>query len=419
MKFTTVMQVPSSKNSRLLKELARIEPRVAKTSGYQAKLVEKSGRQLSKMFIKDLGAIKCPRLDCIPCKNSSVKGTSMCRTKSVVYESVCALCETQHLFDPKSQHRGKYIGQTSRTLYECAIEHVRSLRNYESDSFSLKHWSIHHKDLERPPRFDFKVLRCHSDPLSRMIHKSVKIARLKVEKTDKETLKDIERSDSLSKWEQSQVNEVGSRSKGLGLFESSKNNSFNCRKRRMTYPQDEALPTSLKVDEMNHSQKPLQKKPCFETLHGVWDSNNAAKKPKKSMKMKSVKSWLEKCESKQDENVKCMNDDVNEKCELEAQKHVKNNLHRLESHERSTNIESVKSVSFEDKKREEAPCKTTDVEIHSNNSRKSGENEKCELSVRKSENSSLHRLEIVEGPSKCEIQKCEISVISRGSEEVD
>ena len=35
MKFTTVLQVPSSYNGRLVKELARVEPRLAKSSGVQ------------------------------------------------------------------------------------------------------------------------------------------------------------------------------------------------------------------------------------------------------------------------------------------------------------------------------------------------------------------------------------------------
>ena len=50
MKFTSVLQVPSSKNGRLLKMLAKAEPRIAKLTKYQVKYVEKSGRKLAKMF---------------------------------------------------------------------------------------------------------------------------------------------------------------------------------------------------------------------------------------------------------------------------------------------------------------------------------------------------------------------------------
>ena len=43
MRYSTVMQVPSSKGSRLLRALAKAEPRIAKSTGYQCKLTEKSG----------------------------------------------------------------------------------------------------------------------------------------------------------------------------------------------------------------------------------------------------------------------------------------------------------------------------------------------------------------------------------------
>ena len=42
-------------------------------------------------------------------------------------------------------------------------------------SFMLKHWSIYHKESEKPPHFDFRVLKCHADSLSRLIHESVQI----------------------------------------------------------------------------------------------------------------------------------------------------------------------------------------------------------------------------------------------------
>ena len=47
------MQVPNSKNGRLLKMLIKAEPKMAKISKYQVKYIEKSGKQLSKMFQKD------------------------------------------------------------------------------------------------------------------------------------------------------------------------------------------------------------------------------------------------------------------------------------------------------------------------------------------------------------------------------
>ena len=56
--YSTVMQVPSTADGRLLKGLARIEPRLAKISGYQCKLIEKGGMPLSRMFYKDFSSGK-------------------------------------------------------------------------------------------------------------------------------------------------------------------------------------------------------------------------------------------------------------------------------------------------------------------------------------------------------------------------
>ena len=88
MKFTTIMQVPSSKDSRLLKMLAKAEPRLAKVTGYQVKYVERSGKQLSKFFAKEKTEPKCHREECAVCVNSDPKKTSMCQVKGVVYAAL-------------------------------------------------------------------------------------------------------------------------------------------------------------------------------------------------------------------------------------------------------------------------------------------------------------------------------------------
>ena len=146
-KFTSLLQVQSSKDGRLIKELAKIEPRLAKSSGYHVKLVERGGKPLSKVFSKDFGDGRCNRVNCEPCKNSGKKGPTLCMVKGVVYESTCDLCEKSHLADKSIPHKGRYVGQTARTLYERAIEHTNALENFQSDSFMFKHWANSHTDL--------------------------------------------------------------------------------------------------------------------------------------------------------------------------------------------------------------------------------------------------------------------------------
>ena len=101
-----------------------MEPRLAKTTNYHVKLVEKSGKPLSKLFSKDFSSGKCFRGDCQPCRNPSIKGPSLCGVKSVIYECVCSICDEAHRLAPDLAHQGKYVGQTSRTLYERSIEHL-------------------------------------------------------------------------------------------------------------------------------------------------------------------------------------------------------------------------------------------------------------------------------------------------------
>ena len=85
--YTTVLQVPSSRNSRLFREIAKIEPRLTKMTGYQVKLVEKSGRSLAKMLSPNMSPPKCHRSDCLPCQNPEV---IPCAVLKMLYMKVSA-----------------------------------------------------------------------------------------------------------------------------------------------------------------------------------------------------------------------------------------------------------------------------------------------------------------------------------------
>ena len=151
MKFTTLMQVPSSKDGRLVKMLSKAEPRIAKLCGYQAKFVERSGRPLSHCFPKEVTQTHCFREDCGVCSVKSSKGPSRCQLKSVVYMAVCTTCDKIYKTDTSQAHKGRYIGETARTLSERAGEHRTALRRHENSSFMFKHWALAHPEFETPP----------------------------------------------------------------------------------------------------------------------------------------------------------------------------------------------------------------------------------------------------------------------------
>ena len=151
MPYTSVLQVPRTRGGRLLREIARLEPRLAKATGYHVKLLEKSGRPLSKFFNKNTSSSKCHREDCTPCNNPNIRGSSMCMAKGVDYGGVCSLCESKHRLDTSKTHEGMYIDQTSRTLYERCLEHMSAYKRFNFGSFMFKNWAICHKDSTPPP----------------------------------------------------------------------------------------------------------------------------------------------------------------------------------------------------------------------------------------------------------------------------
>ena len=103
------------------------------------------------------------------------RGPTLCKIKNVVYETTCELCEAKHKLNPSEKHSGKYVGQTARTIYERASEYVSALKNFENDSFMWKHWVLHHLECDASPKFWFQVIKCHKDPLTRLVHESVRI----------------------------------------------------------------------------------------------------------------------------------------------------------------------------------------------------------------------------------------------------
>ena len=104
MVYFTLMQVPSSRNARLVKMLSKAEPRLANTSGYQTKYVEKGGRPLTKFFSKGPVMYKCQSLRCPVCSKSDCKGPALCQVKSVVYMVVFTICDESHKCDRSARH---------------------------------------------------------------------------------------------------------------------------------------------------------------------------------------------------------------------------------------------------------------------------------------------------------------------------
>ena len=109
---------------------------MAEMTGFRVKYQEAGGSTLANAFNKNLGSGQhCGRTTCPTCVKP--EGREDCKARNIVYESKCLVC------NPASSHgedddvraepsgrvytprEGIYIGESSRSLHEHAVEHVR------------------------------------------------------------------------------------------------------------------------------------------------------------------------------------------------------------------------------------------------------------------------------------------------------
>jgi hypothetical protein len=91
---TTVVFVPSTKGSTLIKSLRDEEDRIAEITGFRIKYQEAGGSVLTNAFDKNLGkGLHCGRPACPPCDNPGKREN--CKSKNLVYEAKCSVCNPE------------------------------------------------------------------------------------------------------------------------------------------------------------------------------------------------------------------------------------------------------------------------------------------------------------------------------------
>jgi formylmethanofuran dehydrogenase subunit E len=68
-----------------------------------------------------------------------------------------------------------YVGESSRSIYEMAKEHVANREKQAEDSHQIKHWITSHEELLAPPKFVFKIIKTSQDPPTRQLSEAVRI----------------------------------------------------------------------------------------------------------------------------------------------------------------------------------------------------------------------------------------------------
>ena len=77
--------------------------------------------------------------------------------------------------DQEGPREGITIGETSRSLHECAVEHRKDAEAYSAKSHIIKHWMLAHPENNTPPQMAFKITSLFRDCLYLQIGKALQI----------------------------------------------------------------------------------------------------------------------------------------------------------------------------------------------------------------------------------------------------
>ena len=228
--ITTVMFVENTPFGILVKRLQGCEDRNGDVTNRRVRMVEMGGSQLRHLLpnTDPWAGSRCGRDDCPPCNQGvGQKKRDNCFKRNILYESHCGVCEDRRGTDTVKKRKRKYdelpeshdiyVGETSRSLYERALEHIRDGKAGKEDSHIAKHWRESHPN-EECPEFRFKLVRGFKDSLSRQISESVRIdmrgnvlnskteysrcrlPRLGIEKNEEEMRKSLREVDESRKY---------------------------------------------------------------------------------------------------------------------------------------------------------------------------------------------------------------------------
>jgi hypothetical protein len=99
-----------------------------------------------------------------------------------MYKSKCMICnpakygqDDQPAGMEPAPREGIYVGESSRSIHERALEHVRDAQSFSVKSHIVKHWMTSHPSLPTPPEMEFSVTGMFKDCLSRQISEALRI----------------------------------------------------------------------------------------------------------------------------------------------------------------------------------------------------------------------------------------------------
>ena len=165
---TSVLFVEQTPGGIYAARLREREAVLAPLTGYRVKIVERSGSSMKSMLVRSdpFEGGKCSRENCLPCKAGAKN--SKCSKRNILYESSCLEC-----LSVGRDSDCTYVGESSRSAYERALEHVDAYKSKQADSHMWNHAANEHggrQDL----KWKFVVVRVFQRALSRQVSEAVR-----------------------------------------------------------------------------------------------------------------------------------------------------------------------------------------------------------------------------------------------------
>ena len=190
-----VIMVPFTKGAELAKRVRQYEMMAREQTGWYLKVVERAGDSLTDLLHRSdpWSGEDCQREACLHCETKLWSGkykTQDCSKRNCIYETWCRTCqereeerieeacgedEERKMEMKKKIKLHKYVGETSRSVYERAWEHTHSRDQLQTSSHMLKHIIEMHGEEENPDKIQFgvRVVRYTRRAFERQIMESV------------------------------------------------------------------------------------------------------------------------------------------------------------------------------------------------------------------------------------------------------
>ena len=167
-KFSSVVFVPSTPGSSLMKSVPVLEEQNNQGRKNRIKFVEKAGRTVRNVVARNYpwSFEKCNSEECFQCTTCSSPKIS-CRKPGIAYIITCNICRLNGV-------NAEYQGETSKSAFTRGKKHLDEFKAYLKTNCMVIHNITHHQS-SKTLNFEMTVVKAVRGPMDRQIDESIRI----------------------------------------------------------------------------------------------------------------------------------------------------------------------------------------------------------------------------------------------------